>query len=196
MADLFWVLKDFGGILGPLGEGFADLFAGFAEMEKGVALGGIAGATGVIGGLLAGVQGLQALGLEFSFKEDSNIGKMMAANKAFGDIMSTASAEGFKWTLEFAKQVEALKSTMSGDKANILQNLLDKIALQTIEMGFGSLIAKAKEFGLDGGRIVIETLQEIEANGLRIAEVERYKNEQLDAGLVAYKQMREAVGQN
>ncbi|GAG44349.1 unnamed protein product, partial [marine sediment metagenome] len=39
-------------------------------------------------------------------------------------------------------------------------------------------------------------LQEIEANGLRIAAVEAYKNEQLNAGLVAYKQMREAVGQN
>jgi hypothetical protein len=195
LADFFWTLKDIGGILGSVSEGLAHLSAGFADIGKGILAGGLAGATGIIGGLITAVQGLKSLGLEFSFKEDSGIGQMINRVESVKELFKQYSAEGFKWSLEFAQQVQEAMSA-GGAGQSILEKMFSENALQTVSLGFTELITKAKEFGMEGGRVVIETMQEMEAQGIRLAEVEAYKNEQLNLGLEAYKKMREAVGQN
>jgi len=65
----------------------------------------------------------------------------------------------------------------------------------TKQMGdaFTSLIGKAKELGTEGSASLLAMFDDLEARGIRVAEVEAYIAEQLGAGLAGYEKMKAAM---
>lgn len=91
---------------------------------------------------------------------------------------------------QWANRVHGILSDLDQGKMTLAQTQ------KQLGDSFDAIISKAKELGTEGSASLINMFEDLEGRGIKVAEVQAYINQQLEAGLGGYKAMKEAVGES